>query len=70
MPLPVFLIEFYEAHKRYPEPKEITLEQRRSLLNCARMTERLQGERERETSELLRRLVGLRVEEPGSAKAG
>jgi len=68
MRLPVFLVEFYEAHARYPEPHEITLEQRRTLLNCARMTERLQGERERETSELLRRLVGLWIE-PSSAEA-
>lgn len=36
MPLPVFYLDFREEHGRDPLPREMTVEQRRSLLECCK----------------------------------
>lgn len=59
MPVPIFLILFNEAHGRDPRPDELTLDERRLLLESATESKRLG--RSAQDVEHLRSVAGLQI---------
>ena len=58
MPVPVFLIEFHYENRRYPRPDEMSLAERRLVLEAARLSEAMGDPK---LGKKLRELLGVRV---------